>query len=55
MPYVNIQPAALPNHKKAGLVRDVAESLVRVLGKEPEHIHVVLQEVSEEDWALLAS
>ena len=24
--------------------------LVRVLGKRPEHIHVVIQEVAEEDW-----
>jgi 4-oxalocrotonate tautomerase len=32
---------------------DVTKSLV--LGKKPEHIHVVIQEISEEDWALLAS
>ena len=31
-------------------MRDVTDSLVRVLGKKPEHIHVVLQEIDEEDW-----
>ena len=29
---------------------EVTASLVRVLGKRPEHIHIVLQEIEEEDW-----
>ena len=28
----------------------MTDSLVRVLGKKPEHIHVVIQEIAEEDW-----
>ena len=52
MPYVNIQiTRGATKSPKAKLVRDVTESLVRVLGKKPEHIHVVIQETSDEDWA----
>ena len=51
MPYVNIQiTAGATREQKARLVRDVTDSLVRELGKRPEHIHVVLQEIEEEDW-----
>ncbi|HEU0007364.1 MAG TPA: 4-oxalocrotonate tautomerase family protein [Terriglobia bacterium] len=51
MPYVNIQiTRGATKSQKAELVRDVTESLVRVLGKKPEHIHVAIQEISEEDW-----
>ena len=50
MPYVNIQiTRGATKPQKSELVRDVTESLVRVLGKKPEHIHVVIQEISEED------
>lgn len=51
MPYVNIQiTTGATREQKANLVRDVTESLIRELGKKPEHIHVVIQEVSEENW-----
>jgi len=51
MPYVNIQiTAGATRAQKAALVRDVTESLVRELQKRPEHIHVVIQEIAEEDW-----
>ena len=36
--------------QKAQLVKDVTDSLVRVLGKKPEHTHIVIQEINEEDW-----
>ena len=36
--------------QKAQLVKDATDSLVRVLGKKPEHTHVVIQEINEEDW-----
>ena len=32
------------------LVKDITDSLVRVLGKKPEHTHIVIQEINEEDW-----
>ena len=51
MPYVNIQiTKGATREQKAALVRDVTASLVRELGKQPEHVHVVLQEIDEEDW-----
>lgn len=51
MPYVNIQiTKGATRAQKAQLVKDVTDSLVRVLGKKPEHTHVVIQEINEEDW-----
>ncbi len=55
MPYVNIQiTKGATRAQKAALVKDVTESLVRVLGKRPEHTHVVIQEIAEEDWGYAA-
>ena len=51
MPYVNIQIThGATRQQKAQLVKDVTQSLVTVLGKQPEHIHIVIQEIREEDW-----
>lgn len=51
MPYVNIQILeGSTRQQKSNLVRDVTDSLVRELGKKPEHIHVVIQEISEDNW-----
>ena len=52
MPYVNIKITndEVTPEQKAELVRDVTDSLVRVLGKKPEHVHVVLDLVDPENW-----
>lgn len=51
MPYVNIQiTKGASRQQKEELVKDVTASLVRVLGKKPEHTHIVIQEINEEDW-----
>ena len=51
MPYVNVQIArGATRTQKAEIVRDITDSLVRVLGKHPEHIHIVIQEIDEHDW-----
>lgn len=51
MPYVNIQIiSGATREQKARLVKDVTDSLVRVLDKKREHIHVVIQEINEADW-----
>ena len=51
MPYVNVQiTRGATREQKSNIVRDVTESLVRELNKRPEHIHIVLQEIAEEDW-----
>lgn len=51
MPYINVQiTKGATREQKSEIVKDMTESLVRVLGKRPEHIHIVIQEVAEEDW-----
>lgn len=51
MPYVNIKVTpAITRQQKAHLVADVTRSLVDRLGKRPEHVHVVIDEVDEENW-----
>ncbi len=43
-------PQAPRENRKAQLLKDVTESLVRVLGRNPEHTHVVIQEIDEQNW-----
>ncbi len=51
MPYVNVQiTRGATREQKKTIVADITNSLVNVLGKHPEHIHIVLQEIAEEDW-----
>jgi 4-oxalocrotonate tautomerase len=51
MPYVNVQiTKGATRDQKAHLVRDITDSLVRELNKQPEHIHIVIQEIEAEDW-----
>ena len=51
MPYVNVQiTKGATKEQKAQLVKDITNSLVNVLNKKPEHIHIVIQEIVEENW-----
>ena len=51
MPYVNIRLlAGVSREQKARIVASVTQTLVQVLGKKPEHTHVVIDEVSPENW-----
>lgn len=51
MPYINVQiTQGASRDQKAQIVKDMTDSLVKVLGKKPEHIHIVIQEIKEEDW-----
>jgi 4-oxalocrotonate tautomerase len=51
MPYINVQiTRGATREQKSAIVKDMTEILVRVLGKRPEHIHIVIQEIAEEDW-----
>ncbi|WP_254948049.1 4-oxalocrotonate tautomerase family protein [Cyanobium sp. N.Huapi 1H5] len=51
LPYVNVQiTRGASRQQKAEIVRDITDSLVRVLGKKPEHTHVVIQEIDDENW-----
>jgi 4-oxalocrotonate tautomerase len=50
MPYINIQVTqGATREQKSQLVQEVTDSLVRILGKNPEHIHIVIQEIAEVD------
>ena len=51
MPYVNVQVTkGATREQKATIVREITETLVRTLGKKPEHIHIVIQNVEWEEW-----
>ena len=51
MPYINVQiTRGASRQQKSNIVRDLTQSLVKELGKKPEHIHIVIQEIEEEDW-----
>ena len=50
MPYVNVQMlAGASREQKAKLIHDITQSLVGI-GKQPEHIHIVIQEIADENW-----
>jgi len=51
MPYVNLQiTKGATRQQKAEIVKDFTETLVRVLGKNPQNTHIVIQEIEREDW-----
>jgi len=51
MPYVNVQiTKGATLSQKTEIVKDITDSLVRVLGKKPKHAHIVIQEIEEQDW-----
>lgn len=51
MPYINVQitKGATKNQKRT-IVEEMTQTLVKTLGKKPEYIHIVLQEIEEENW-----
>lgn len=52
MPYVNVKitKGGVTKANKQALVRDITASLVTHLGKKPEHIHIVIDEIDPENW-----
>ena len=52
MPYVNIRITREGNtyEQKAQVIREVTETLQRVLGKKPELTHVTIDEVDTDNW-----
>ena len=51
MVYINVQiTQGASRSQKERVVKEMTETLVTVLGKKPEHIHIVIQEIAEEDW-----
>ena len=53
MPYVKIELIeGVTRDQKAALVADVTRSLVERLGKKPEQVFVVIQEVAADCWGV---
>lgn len=51
MPYVNLQiTKGATRQQKAEIVKEFTETLLRVLGKNPQATHIVIQEIEREDW-----
>lgn len=52
MPYVNVKITrdGVTKSQKERLVRDITSTLVETLGKKPEHIHIVIDEIDPENW-----
>jgi 4-oxalocrotonate tautomerase len=51
MPYINLQiTKGATREQKAQIVKEFTETLVTVLGKKPEHTHIVIQDVEDENW-----
>ena len=51
MPFVNVKiTTGSSPEQKAQIVREMTDTLVRVLGKKPENTHIVIDEVPRENW-----
>ncbi len=51
MPYINVKiTTGATRAQKQAIVEDLTRSLVRNLNKKPEHIHIVIDEVEDENW-----
>jgi len=51
MPYVNVQiTKGATRAEKQTIVKEITETLVNTLKKKPEHIHIVIQEIEEQNW-----
>ena len=52
MPYVNVRITrdGVTAEQKAQIVAEITQTLQRVLGKRPEHTHVVIDEIELENW-----
>ncbi|HLP09768.1 MAG TPA: 4-oxalocrotonate tautomerase family protein [Opitutaceae bacterium] len=52
MPYVNVKvtKTGVTAAQKRKIVEDITKSLVSTLGKKPEHIHIVIDEIEPENW-----
>ena len=52
MPYVNVRITrdGVTAAQKALIVKEITETLHRVLGKRPEHTHIIIDEVDPENW-----
>ncbi|HVK09916.1 MAG TPA: 4-oxalocrotonate tautomerase family protein [Gemmataceae bacterium] len=52
MPYVNVKITrdGVTAEQKARIIAEITATLQTVLGKRPEHTHIVIDEVDPENW-----
>ena len=52
MPYVNVRITrdGATGAQKARIIAEITDTLARVLGKKPEHTHIVIDEIDPENW-----
>ena len=52
MPFVNVKITrdGVTAEQKAQIVSEITATLERVLGKRPEHTHIVIDEIDPENW-----
>jgi len=54
MPFVNVRITrdGVTREQKAQVISEMTETLQRVLGKQPELTHVVIEEVDPDNWGV---
>lgn len=52
VPYVNVRITndGVTAEQKSQIVAEITQTLQRVLGKRPEHTHIIIDEVDPENW-----
>lgn len=52
MPYINVKITkdGTSAKQKRRIIEEMTNTLVNVLGKKPEHIHIVIDEIEPENW-----
>ena len=52
MPYVNVRITKddVTAEQKRQIVKEITNTLVKVLNKKPEHTHIVIDEIEPENW-----
>ncbi len=53
MPFINVKMTPGPTaEQKAELIKHITQLVVEVLGKNPATTHVVIEEVSADNWGI---
>lgn len=52
MPYINVRITkdGVTADQKRQIVEEITATLARVLGKKPEHTHIIIDEIEPENW-----
>lgn len=52
MPYINVRITrdGVTREQKVRIVAEMTDTLVRVLDKKPEHIHIIIDEIDTDNW-----